>query len=98
MAKPTGSSLFPRGSYDRGVHEVGLTRRILEIAAARSEGGRVVRIVLEVGALAAVSPEALRFAFEALAPTSAVAGAALEIVASEGHELRVRELEVEPCA
>ena len=40
---------------------------------------RVTRIVLRVGTLAGVDADALRFAYEALAPGSFAAGATLEI-------------------
>ena len=41
---------------------------------------RVRRVVVEVGVLGHVEPEALRFAFEALAPGSLAEGATLELV------------------
>ncbi len=40
---------------------------------------RVSRIVLRIGTLAGVDEDALRFAYEALAPSSIAAGAVLEI-------------------
>lgn len=47
---------------------------------ARKHGAnRVSRIVLRIGSLSGVDLEALRFAYEALAPASIAAGAALEI-------------------
>jgi hydrogenase nickel incorporation protein HypA/HybF len=116
------------------MHELSLTQRIVEICAERAaEQGphtRVARVTLEVGALAAVLPEALRFCFEICASGTSVAEATLDIVeiaglarcldcgreftVSElyghcpcgstnrvliaGEELRVRAMEVEPCA
>ncbi len=54
--------------------------------AIRHEAGkhgatRVSRIVLRIGALSGVDCEALRFAYDALAPGSIAAGATLEIEA-----------------
>jgi len=47
--------------------------------AAKHGASRVSRIVLRIGALAGVDQDALRFAYEALAPHSVAAGAVLEI-------------------
>ena len=47
--------------------------------AAKHGATRVSRIVLRIGTLAGVDREALRFAYEALAPTSIANGALLEI-------------------
>lgn len=64
------------------MHELGIAESALEqtLAQARRAGAsRVERIVLRVGALSGVDPEALRFALEAIMPGSAVEGAALQI-------------------
>lgn len=47
--------------------------------AEKYQATRVTRIVLRIGTLAGVDLEALRFAYEALAPATIAAGAALEI-------------------
>lgn len=50
-------------------------------AEQRKDGfSRVRRVVLEVGALGHVEPEALRFAFDVLAPGSLADGATLDLV------------------
>ena len=49
--------------------------------AEKHDATRVSRIVLRIGALSGVDHEALRFAYEALAPGSVAAGAVLEIEA-----------------
>jgi len=64
------------------MHEVGIMESALD--AIRREAGahgatRVSRIVLRIGTLAGVDEDALRFAYEALAPSSIAAGAVLEI-------------------
>ena len=55
--------------------------------AVKHGATRVSRIVLRIGTLAGVDHDALRFAYEALAPSSVAAGAELEIetVAARAH-------------
>lgn len=67
------------------MHEVGLCQEIVAIAEARAAGARVLRIVVEVGKLAAVVPDALRFAFEVIAEGTSLEGAALELVEVDGR-------------
>ena len=65
-----------------------LAEEVLQIVqqAARREGLRRVHALwLEIGQLASVEPEAMRFCFEAVARDSAAAGARLEIVATTGR-------------
>jgi hydrogenase nickel incorporation protein HypA/HybF len=69
------------------MHELTLTESVVEIAteAAEQSGARSIRrIVLEIGKLSAVEPEAMRFCFDAVAVNTAAAGAALEICSIEG--------------
>lgn len=116
------------------MHELGLSEQIVALAcdAARREGAgvRVSRVVVEVGRLAGVLPEALAACFPLCAEGTEAEGAALELrpvagrgrcracgaeVAMErpyavcacggsdldwlsGEELRIKELEVVPCA
>jgi hydrogenase nickel incorporation protein HypA/HybF len=64
------------------MHEAGLMRDAIDLAiaeAARAGAGCVHRVVLRVGALAGVEPEALDFAFEVAAAGTIAAGARLEI-------------------
>jgi hydrogenase nickel incorporation protein HypA/HybF len=72
------------------MHELGIMESALDAVgreAAKHGATRVSRIVLRIGAIAGVDQESLRFAYEALAPTSIAAGAALEIesVAARAH-------------
>ena len=46
------------------MHELGLAQAIVEQVSARAQGARVLRVVLEIGKLAAVLPDALRFCFD----------------------------------
>ena len=46
------------------MHELGITQEIIDIASAKADGARVRRLVIEIGKLSAVLPDAVRFAFE----------------------------------
>ena len=67
------------------MHELSLASSIVEACAERAGGARVLRVTVEVGELAAVSPHALRFCFDACAQGTAVAGAELDIVEIPGR-------------
>jgi hydrogenase nickel incorporation protein HypA/HybF len=72
------------------VHEATLMKNLLAIVdrAAHEEGGGPVRVVhLRIGAMAGVSEDALRFAFDVMAKDTAAEGAALEV---EKVPLRIR--------
>jgi hydrogenase nickel incorporation protein HypA/HybF len=69
------------------VHEMSLATGVVQIVedAARAHGARAVRVVrLEIGQLAAVEVEALRFCFEAVARGTVAEAAVLEIVTTPG--------------
>lgn len=64
------------------MHEVGIMESTLDAIrhqAVKHGATRVSRIVLRIGTLAGVDQDALRFAYEALAPCTIAAGAVLEI-------------------
>ncbi len=64
------------------MHELSLAGSILEIverAAARERAARVARVCVEVGRLAGVEVEALRFALAAIAPGTCLDGAAIDV-------------------
>lgn len=64
------------------MHEMSLAQGILQIVEdtlARSGGGRVSLVRLEIGQLAGVEHSALRFSFEVVAGGTAIDGATLEI-------------------
>ena len=58
--------------------------QIIEQAAQEQGFGRVRTVVLEIGQLAAVEPEAMRFCFAAVMAGSIAEGAALEMVTAPG--------------
>ena len=69
------------------MHEMSLAENVLQIIeeSARIQNFRRVRtVVLEIGQLAAVEPEAMRFCFEAVASGSIAEGALLEIIEIPG--------------
>jgi hydrogenase nickel incorporation protein HypA/HybF len=64
------------------MHEMALTESIVEIVAeeARRQGANRVRVVrLQVGVMAHVEPEALRFCFDAVSRGTVAEGAELDI-------------------
>lgn len=64
------------------MHEVGIIESALDVIrreAERHQAAQVARVVLRIGALSGVEPEALRFAFAAVTPGSVAEGAELEI-------------------
>jgi hydrogenase nickel incorporation protein HypA/HybF len=62
------------------MHELGLAMEIVSIVQERSGGAKVLRVVLEVGKLTAVLPDAIQFCFDVAAKDTVVEGAVLEIV------------------
>jgi hydrogenase nickel incorporation protein HypA/HybF len=67
------------------VHELGITQEVVAIAAESARGRKVLRVVLEIGTLSGVLPDAVRFCFEPCAEGTLVEGAALEIVETPGR-------------
>jgi len=70
------------------LHEMSLAESVVQIvadAASREGAQRVHAVWLEIGALSCVSPDALRFCFDAVARGSAAEGARLEIISIAGE-------------
>ena len=67
------------------MHELGITQEVVAIAAEGARGRKVLRVVLEVGKLSGVLPDAVRFCFGPCAEGTAVEGAALEIIETPGR-------------
>jgi len=76
------------------MHELGIAQQIVEIAREGSRDARVSRVVISVGKLTAVLPDALRFCFELATEDTPLQGARLEIIEAPGDELKVKEVEV----
>jgi hydrogenase nickel incorporation protein HypA/HybF len=66
------------------MHEMALTQDLVELISERCSGQRVTRVVLEVGKLAAVLPDAFRFCFELCAAGTVAEGATLDIIETPG--------------
>src|SRR5437016_13145603 len=66
------------------MHELGIAQEVVEIACAQAHGAQVKRIVLQIGKLSAVLPEAVRFCFDLCTEGTIAAGAELEIVEPAG--------------
>ena len=67
------------------MHELAVTQEIVAAAARRAAGGRVSRVVVEIGRLSAVLPDAVRFCFDLCAEGTALEGAVLEIERPPGR-------------
>ena len=67
------------------MHELGISRNIVAIAAEAAAGRRVRRVTLEIGKLSGVMPDAIAFSFDLVAQGTALEGAALEIREIEGR-------------
>jgi hydrogenase nickel incorporation protein HypA/HybF len=61
------------------MHELAITESMIAAVAERVGPARVARVRLQVGTLAGVVPEALRFCFDVCARGTILEGAALEI-------------------
>jgi hydrogenase nickel incorporation protein HypA/HybF len=61
------------------VHELSVTRSVVDAVCERAAGRRVHRITIEVGALTAVVPDAMRFCFELVTEGTVAEGARLDI-------------------
>jgi hydrogenase nickel incorporation protein HypA/HybF len=66
------------------VHELAIAEEIVAIVSEQAAGARVGRIVLEIGRLCAVVPDAMRFCFDLATEGTAAEGARLEIVETPG--------------
>lgn len=67
------------------MHELGIAMEIAELAIERAAGASVRRVVVEVGQLTAVLPEALAFAWQAATEGSEMETCALEIIEMPGR-------------
>ena len=67
------------------MHELAITEEVVRIVGERAEGRKVRRIVLEIGKLSAVLPDAVRFCFDLCAEGTPAEGAALVIVEPPGR-------------
>lgn len=66
------------------MHELGITQDIIEVVSQHAGGSKVNRVVLEIGKLSAVLPDAMRFCFDICAEGTVAEGAELEIIETPG--------------
>ncbi|MBI5445858.1 MAG: hydrogenase maturation nickel metallochaperone HypA [Deltaproteobacteria bacterium] len=62
------------------MHELSITRSLVEICESHAGGRRVTSVTLEVGEFSGVVPEALEFCFEACTAGTLLEGARLVLV------------------
>lgn len=70
------------------MHEMSLAEGVLQVIEDSAKSGgftRVKTVWLEIGALAGVEAEAMRFCFDAVVRNTLAEGAKLEILATEGQ-------------
>jgi hydrogenase nickel incorporation protein HypA/HybF len=67
------------------MHELGIAQEIVSIVAESARETRVTRVVLEVGKLAAVLPDAVRFCFDLCSEGTVLEGASLVIIETPGR-------------
>lgn len=67
------------------MHELGIANEIVAIACAEARPARVRRVVVAIGRLTAVLPDAVRFCFSCCAEGTAAEGAELEIREIDGR-------------
>lgn len=66
------------------MHEVGITQTIVDIVAENAKGAKVQRVSLEIGKLAAIMPDAIKFCFDVCSQGTVLEGATLEIIEIPG--------------
>jgi hydrogenase nickel incorporation protein HypA/HybF len=66
------------------MHELGITQNIIAIVKENAQGKKVQRVLLEIGQLSAIMPEAVKFCFDICAKDTIVEGAILEILEIPG--------------
>jgi len=66
------------------MHEFGITQELVTLACERARGAPIRRIVVEVGKLSLVLPDAMRSCFELCREATLAAGARLEIIETPG--------------
>src|SRR5262249_62112671 len=67
------------------MHELAITESIVSNVVERVGGRRVTRVVLEIGKLSGVVPDAVRFCFDLCAEGTELAGARLDILQRAGR-------------
>lgn len=66
------------------MHELGITQNIVAIVAEHAKNTKVKRVLLEIGKLSAIMPDAIRFCFDICSLGTVLEGAILEIIETPG--------------
>lgn len=66
------------------MHELGITQNIVAIVNEHANGNKVSRVLLEIGKLSAIMPDAIRFCFDICTQGTVLEGAKLEILETPG--------------
>ncbi|MGJ5672386.1 MAG: hydrogenase maturation nickel metallochaperone HypA [Nostochopsis sp.] len=66
------------------MHELGITQNIVAIVSEHAHGSKVKRVLLEIGKLSAIMPDAIRFCFDICSQGTVLEGAKLEILEIAG--------------
>jgi hydrogenase nickel incorporation protein HypA/HybF len=61
------------------MHELGITQNIVAIVSEHAQNKKVQRVLLEIGKLSAIMPDAVRFCFDICSKGTVLEGAILEI-------------------
>ena len=67
------------------MHELGIAQEVVALVAEHAQCKIVTRVVLEIGKLSAVMPDAIRFCFDLCCEGTVVQGARLEIMEIPGR-------------
>ena len=66
------------------MHELGITRNIVAIVSEHAGENQVKRVLLEIGKLSAIMPDAIRFCFEVCSKGTPLENAELQINEVQG--------------
>jgi len=67
------------------VHELAVTESVVSGVCEHVNGAKVTRVVLQIGKLSGVVPDAVRFCFDVCAAGTALEGSTLEIIELPGR-------------
>lgn len=67
------------------MHELAITQEVVALVAEWAGEARVTRVVLEIGRLSAVLPDAVRFCFDLCSEGTSLEGATLDVVETPGQ-------------
>ena len=79
------------------MHEMALTRSVVDLVASRTRGRRVALVRVEVGALVGVVPDAMLFCFDLACEGTGLDGARLEVVETPGELCCATCGDTSPC-